>query len=82
MKENRIRQTGSTYRPYNRKQTEQKTPGKIVGAVAVFPHIIYLTVNKERKDYKIVLHRTKREKHVKLPKYEQSLFYSCFKNWS
>jgi hypothetical protein len=82
MKENSIRQSSRTYKPYNRTFEEQKEPGKIVGAISVYPQVIYLTVNKQRKDYKIVMSQDQHQKIAKLPAYEDSLFSSCFKNWS
>jgi hypothetical protein len=81
MKENSIRQSSRTYKPYNRNFEEQKEPGKIVGAISVYPQVIYLTVNKQRKDYRTVLIQTHHQKNAKLPEYEDSLFTSCFKNW-
>jgi hypothetical protein len=89
MKENSIRQSSRTYKPYNRNFEEQKTPGKIVGVIAVTaievkrnPHVVFLTVNKHRKDYKKVMSQVHHQKIAKLPEYEDSLFTSCFKNWS
>jgi hypothetical protein len=91
MKENTLKQT-STYIPYNRNRIAEKPPGKPVGVVAVLPSsqpkvrfnpfIIYLTVSPYRKDFNKVVDQVRKLKKVKLPSYEQSLFYSCFKNWS
>jgi hypothetical protein len=88
MKENSIRQSSRTYKPYNRNFEEHKEPGKVVGVIAVSdpkgfkPHVIYLTVNQHRKDYKLIVSQTKFQKISMLPEYETSLFDSCFKNWS
>jgi hypothetical protein len=82
MKENAIRQSSRTYKPYNRNFEEHKTPGRKVGIIVVADHVIYLTVNQYRTDYKKVVSQAKFQKIAKLPKYEESLFDSCFKNWS
>lgn len=82
MKENPVRQSSRTYKPYNRNFEEQKAPGRKVGVIVVADHVIYLTVNQYRPDYKLVASQTKFQKIAKLPNYEESLFDSCFKNWS
>jgi hypothetical protein len=88
MKENSIRQSSRTYKPYNRTFEQHKAPGQVVGIIVVGnpdgfnSNTIYHTVSKYRKDYKQVLSQTRFQKIASLPEYEQDLFDSTFKNWS
>jgi hypothetical protein len=88
MKENSIRQSSRTYKPYNRKFEQHKAPGQVVGIIAVGnpdgfnTMTLFHTVNEYRKDYIEVLNQTRRQKFASLPEYEQNLFDSTFKNWS
>lgn len=87
--ENRVNQT-SNYKAYNRKgERITLDPGKPIGVIAVQskdhepgrfnPLVLYFSVNKYRKDLNAVIDQT--NKKAQLPKYERSLFDSCFKNW-
>lgn len=77
------------YAPKTAKSGSRKIEGRPVGVIAVRPKhikpgafnpcIIFFTVNPYRKDYNKVVEQLDRP--GRLPKYEQSLFDSCFKNW-
>jgi hypothetical protein len=82
MKENPIRQSSRTYKPYNRNNASGNPPGKPVGVIRVGHQIMYLTVSPYRCDFNNVVDQIKKCKNASLPKYELSLFNSCFKNWS
>jgi hypothetical protein len=88
MKENSIRQSSRTYKPYNRTFEQHKAPGQVVGIIAVGnpdgfnTMTLFHTVNEYRKDYREVLIQTRQQQIAILPEYEQSLFDSTFKNWS
>lgn len=88
MKENPIRQSSRTYKPYNRNFEERKAPGKVVGIIAVGnpdgfnTNVIHHTVSRYRKDLDIVQVQTIHQKVAILPAYEQELFNSSFKGWS
>lgn len=88
VKENPIRQSSRTYKPYNRNFVSRKAPGKVVGIIAVGnpdgfnTNVVHHTVSKYRKDLAIVQVQTIHQKIAILPEYERDLFDSCFKNWS
>ncbi|MED3571933.1 hypothetical protein [Cytobacillus praedii] len=80
----------SQYVPYNRSGNGyvKRVPGRLVGLIAVRsktqkskynPLVIKWAVSRYRKDLNKVVGQT----NIKacLPRYEQSLFDSCFKNW-
>lgn len=81
--------SGTNHIPYNRRARYIKAPGRIVGVIARQPKgykpgdfnplVIYFTVDNFRKDLDIVIDQ--QNKKPQLPKYSQSLFDSCFKNW-
>lgn len=65
----------------------KREPGRPVGVVAVWNEGNYIatilwTVSKYRRDYNLVNYRQAiRDQKLPLPKYEESLFNSMFKNW-
>jgi hypothetical protein len=75
--------------PKHARQTDRRIPGRLVGVIAVRPKgikthdfnplIIRFVVNRYRKDFNQVVDQTDRK--TKLPRYEESLFNSCFKYW-
>lgn len=77
------------YAPRNVKLVAKKSPGRVVGTIAIRPkgqaldafngHELLWTVDNSRKDYTTVVKQlcTKGS----LGKYEQQLFDSCFKKW-
>ena len=91
-RDNRLYQT-SQHRAYNRsgKTVLRRFPGRIVSVIAVKPKglgpneynplFLYFAVSRYRKDYGKVLQQIDQQKRAELPKYENSLFESCFKNW-
>jgi hypothetical protein len=82
MKENRVRQSSSTYHPYNRSRLQVNPPGKPVGVIRVGHQLIYMAVSPYRHDFNAVVDQIQKGKYASLPSYELSLFNSCFKNWS
>jgi hypothetical protein len=82
----------SFYVPYNRSGEKGPRPsGKLVGIISVQPNdfkpgdfnplVLFLSVNKRRKDFAKVIEQIDQIKKAQLPKYEKALFDSCFKNW-
>lgn len=77
------------YAPKTARAGGRNPQGRPVGVIAVRskrskpgdfnPLVIFFTVNHYRKDYNQVVEQV--NKKAQLPKYEQSLFDSCFKNW-
>lgn len=80
MKENAVKRSNN-YMPYNRSGVVKTVPGKPVGVVNIGQNIVYFTVSPYRKDFNQVVDQTLKIKYSRLPKYEQSLFHSCFRNW-
>lgn len=71
------------------KLSEKRFPGIVVGEIAILaeqdkgrkynPNKILWTVERNRKDYRMVL--AQGERKGSLSRYGQHLFDSCFKNW-
>ncbi|MFJ5716559.1 hypothetical protein [Neobacillus sp. NPDC093127] len=90
MKENAVKLT-TTHKAHDRLGNVKKPPGRIVGVIERLPEnhpagtfnplILYFTVSPFRKDYNQVVDQLKTIKNTRLPKYEASLFHSCFKKW-
>jgi hypothetical protein len=77
--------------PKSARYREKRKPGTVVGVIArqakdykrgdFNPLVLFFTVSPYRKDLNKVIDQTRQQKKAKLPKYEESLFDSCFKKW-
>lgn len=80
-----------SHKAYDRRGEGPKPPGRLVGVIAVKskneskkgfnPYVLFFTVSPYRKDYNQVVDQIEQCKKARLPRYAQSLFHSCFKNW-